>query len=168
MHHFALVVVVISVVRTLIAAESEYQRTLTASSGPSGPLYVIGRTGRNIAEMYRIQFTNINAQLHGRGAEECGKAMGFGYVTFMLEGGLVGFPDLVFELAGVFTCPAVFELFWFLRIKVLKEKVWFEIFFILQAQSYPVVIDRFLVAYYPLNPINRQLVERRLAEMFVF
>src|SRR6516162_50501 len=61
---------IILVVRTLRRAIGHDQSRLAGSAGPAGALRIIGRGGRHVAQIDRVQRRDVDAELHGRRAEK--------------------------------------------------------------------------------------------------
>ena len=56
----------ILVVRAASGAVGEDQRRLPAATGPAAALRIVGRGGRDVAQVDEVQLGDVHTQLHGR------------------------------------------------------------------------------------------------------
>ena len=61
---------IVFVMRRIVGTISEYERSLTASSGTATPLRIVGRIRGDIAHMNCVKCSNVDAQFHCRRTEK--------------------------------------------------------------------------------------------------
>ena len=79
----------ILVVRAAERAVGEHQSGLAAATGATAALRVVGRRGRDVAQIDRIQILDVDAQLHRRRTEQDGQ-FGGAKIVFALHAKLAG------------------------------------------------------------------------------
>ena len=69
-HHASRLAVEVLVVGAAPGAVGEDESGLSAAPGASAALRVVGRSGRNVAQVDEVELGDVDAELHGRGAEQ--------------------------------------------------------------------------------------------------
>ncbi len=146
LHHLLGIVEIIVLVGVARAAVSIDQCRLTATSGTSCALGIVGRSGRHVAHADNGEILDVDAQLHGRGAIENGELA----LTELL---LTHFTFFLCYLPSVVFCFQMNLFERYVLIELLEIGIWLTVEEFTAAESTEanhITADGTLVASLPL------------------